>query len=83
MASALLSASLKAIPLAALRGRFVVIDTLPLFLLGSPVGAGMALPSASCLLSVFLRLGVGGSKSPSSKGILETLCEWPWPCEAA
>jgi hypothetical protein len=82
MASALLSTSLKAIPLAALRGRFVVIDRLPLFLLGSPVGAGIALPSESCLLSVFLRLGVASSKSPSSRGILEMLDEWPWPCEA-
>jgi hypothetical protein len=69
-------------PLIDLRGNADMLNP-PLFLRGIPLGAGIALPSVSALLIVFLRLGVPKSSSrPSSKSMCETLWEWPCPWEA-
>jgi len=76
------SASFGPCPLMDLRGKADIL-TPPLFLRGIPLGAGIALPSKSALLDVFLRLGVPKSSSRlSSNSMCETLWEWPCPWEA-
>jgi hypothetical protein len=75
------SASFAPCPLIDLRGKADILSP-PLFLRGSPLGVGIALPSKSVLLNVF-RLGVPKSSSRlSSRSMWETLCEWPCPWEA-
>lgn len=74
--------SFKPWPLMDLLGKGVMANP-PLFLRGSPLGAGIPLPSISDLLRVFLRLGVAKSSSrASSRSICDTLWECPCPCEA-
>lgn len=69
----LFSASLR-MPLLVLRVELGVNANPPLCRRGSPLGAGMVLPSKSCLVRVVRRLGVKNSSSlNSSASIFETL----------